>query len=170
MLNGALIQMSLGSCPIQNLYHELAHAMHMMKGTWRYFKSEKQAIEEENRFRRDLARMQGRSAKLRFRKSGVMISEFEKAAGGAAVSLPVTGMDWVNPTGITKQDGLEKSPYGHYASTLVSQRLLTTHPFKGFVSRISNALREGQKKKLKVGALSQILYILIPIKALLRCW
>jgi hypothetical protein len=28
---------------IQNLYHELAHAMHMMKGSWCYFASEKQA-------------------------------------------------------------------------------------------------------------------------------
>lgn len=36
---------------IQNLYHELAHAMHMMNGTWRYAKSERQAIEEENVFR-----------------------------------------------------------------------------------------------------------------------
>ena len=39
----------------QNLYHELAHALHMMKGTWRYFKSEHQAIEEENVFRQQLA-------------------------------------------------------------------------------------------------------------------
>ena len=36
---------------VQNLYHELAHAMHMMNGTWRYFASERQAIEEENVFR-----------------------------------------------------------------------------------------------------------------------
>jgi hypothetical protein len=47
---------------VENLYHELAHAMHMMKGTWRYFASERQAIEEENVFRRDLARMQGKPA------------------------------------------------------------------------------------------------------------
>ena len=40
---------------IQNLYHELAHAKHMMAGTWRYFDSERQAIEEENIFRRELA-------------------------------------------------------------------------------------------------------------------
>lgn len=42
---------------IQNLYHELAHAMHMMNGTWRYAKSELQAIEEENIFRHQLARL-----------------------------------------------------------------------------------------------------------------
>lgn len=40
---------------VQNLYHELAHALHMMNGTWRYFKSEVQAIEEENIFRQQLA-------------------------------------------------------------------------------------------------------------------
>jgi hypothetical protein len=39
----------------QNLYHELAHALHMMNGTWRYFKSEHQAIEEENIFRQQQA-------------------------------------------------------------------------------------------------------------------
>ncbi len=57
---------------IQNLYHELAHAMHMMKGTWRYFKSEQQAIEEENDFRKDLALMQGKEPALRFGKRGVL--------------------------------------------------------------------------------------------------
>jgi hypothetical protein len=46
---------------IQNLYHESALAMHMMSGTWRYFASERQAIEEENIFRRQLAEMQGRA-------------------------------------------------------------------------------------------------------------
>jgi len=35
----------------QNLFHELAHAKHLMNGTWRYFDSEGQAIEEENIFR-----------------------------------------------------------------------------------------------------------------------
>jgi hypothetical protein len=43
---------------IQNLYHELAHAMHMMNGTWAYAKSERQAIEEENVFRRQLAEIE----------------------------------------------------------------------------------------------------------------
>ena len=42
---------------IQNLYHKLAHAMHMMNGTWRYFVSESQAIEVENVFRRQLAQI-----------------------------------------------------------------------------------------------------------------
>lgn len=37
---------------VENLFHELAHARHKMNGTWRYFDSEKQAIEEENVFRR----------------------------------------------------------------------------------------------------------------------
>lgn len=47
----------------------------MMNGTWRYFASERQAIEEENIFRRQLAEMQGRLPTQRFRKSGVPISE-----------------------------------------------------------------------------------------------
>lgn len=42
---------------VQNLYHELAHAMHKMTGRWPYFRSEEAAIEEENAFRSDLARM-----------------------------------------------------------------------------------------------------------------
>ncbi len=62
---------------IQNLYHELAHAMHMMKGTWRYFKSEQQAIEEENDFRKDLALMQGKEPALRFGKRGVLIGDVD---------------------------------------------------------------------------------------------
>ncbi len=44
----------------QNLYHELAHASHMMNGSWRYFKSEQQAIEEENIFRQQLAKIQSK--------------------------------------------------------------------------------------------------------------
>ena len=36
---------------VQNLFHELAHARHMMNGTWLYFDSEGQAIAEENEFR-----------------------------------------------------------------------------------------------------------------------
>ena len=43
---------------IVNLYHELAHAMHMMNGTWAYARSERQAIEEENIFRKQLARVE----------------------------------------------------------------------------------------------------------------
>lgn len=44
---------------IHNLYHELAHARHLTRGTWRYFDSEGQAIAEENTFRRQLAQHQG---------------------------------------------------------------------------------------------------------------
>jgi hypothetical protein len=43
---------------LQNLYHELAHAMHKMTGTWLYFRSERSAIEEENIFRRQLAELE----------------------------------------------------------------------------------------------------------------
>ena len=58
---------------IQNLYHELAHAMHMMQGTWRYFKSERQAIEEENIFRRQQARLNQTAFSERFYVSGIPI-------------------------------------------------------------------------------------------------
>ncbi len=71
---------------IQNLYHELAHAMHQMQGTWRYFASEKQAIEEENEFRKDLANINGEPVRLRYRSKGVMITKL--SAGGLGYSLP----------------------------------------------------------------------------------
>lgn len=58
---------------IQNLYHELAHAMHMMQGTWRYARSERQAIEEENIFRRELAHMKKRPFLERVYVSGMPI-------------------------------------------------------------------------------------------------
>jgi len=45
---------------VQNLFHELVHAKHLMNGTWRYFDSEGQAIEEENIFRIQQAKLQGR--------------------------------------------------------------------------------------------------------------
>ena len=51
--------------------------MQMMKGTWRYFKSEQQAIEEENDFRKDLALMQGKEPALRFGKRGVLIGDVD---------------------------------------------------------------------------------------------
>lgn len=60
---------------VQNLYHELAHAMHQMNGTWRYFASERQAIEEENLFRTDLALMRNEVPRLRYRKAGVMMTQ-----------------------------------------------------------------------------------------------
>lgn len=44
---------------VQNLFHELAHARHQTNGDWRYWDSEGQAIEDENRFRRQLAAGRG---------------------------------------------------------------------------------------------------------------
>lgn len=58
---------------VQNLYHELAHADHMMNGTWRYFKSERQAIEEENIFREQLAEQQQKPFIERVYTSGLPI-------------------------------------------------------------------------------------------------
>ncbi len=58
---------------IQNLYHELAHAMHMMNGTWRYAKSERQAIEEENVFRHQLAQLRRTPFYERVYVSGIPI-------------------------------------------------------------------------------------------------
>ncbi len=69
---------------IQNLYHELAHAMHQMNGTWRYFDSETQAIEEENIFRTELAFINNLPPTQRYRVAGVMISEIEKPGPPAA--------------------------------------------------------------------------------------
>ncbi len=44
---------------VQNLFHELAHAKHMVQGTWRYWDSEGQAIAAENRFRQAQAALRG---------------------------------------------------------------------------------------------------------------
>jgi hypothetical protein len=63
----------------QNLYHELAHAMHKMQGTWRYFNSEQQAIEEENIFRQQLAVLNEEHTQLRFGKSGIPIESVSMA-------------------------------------------------------------------------------------------
>lgn len=67
---------------LQNLYHELAHAMHQMQGTWRYFASEDQAIEEENIFREELAQKKQHKEEqskplvaLRFGKDGEPIND-----------------------------------------------------------------------------------------------
>ncbi len=57
----------------QNLYHELAHALHMMQGTWRYFKSERQAIEEENEFRKEMAAIEDKPFEERVYVSGMPI-------------------------------------------------------------------------------------------------
>lgn len=46
---------------VQNLYHEFAHAMHMMTGTWKPGNSEGGAIREENIFRRELSVMENRA-------------------------------------------------------------------------------------------------------------
>jgi hypothetical protein len=46
---------------VQNLFHELVHAKHLVSGTWRYFDSEGQAIEEENIFRGQLSESRGLS-------------------------------------------------------------------------------------------------------------
>ena len=55
---------------VQNLYHELAHAMHMMLGTWRYAHSERQAIMEENEFRRQQGDTANKRATKRYFVSG----------------------------------------------------------------------------------------------------
>ncbi|MEJ2155436.1 MAG: hypothetical protein P8X96_08875 [Desulfobacteraceae bacterium] len=47
----------------------------MMNGTWRYFDSGAQAIEEENICRRELAKIQGRHPTQRFRIDGVLIHD-----------------------------------------------------------------------------------------------
>jgi hypothetical protein len=44
---------------LQNLFHELVHANHLANGTWRYFDSEGQAIEEENIFRQQHSQAHG---------------------------------------------------------------------------------------------------------------
>lgn len=70
---------------LQNLYHELAHAMHQMQGTWRYFASEDQAIEEENIFRAELVQKKQHKEEqnkqlvaLRFGKDGEPINSSSK--------------------------------------------------------------------------------------------
>ena len=58
---------------VQNLYHELAHAKHMMNGTWLYFRSEGQAIAEENEFRAQQAERHGMVHVARVFKSGIPV-------------------------------------------------------------------------------------------------
>lgn len=61
----------------QNLFHELAHAAHQMNGTWRYFASEKQAIEEENIFRKEFAKLNNEAPTIRYGKWGERITDIE---------------------------------------------------------------------------------------------
>ena len=68
---------------IQNLFHELVHAKHQMRGTWRYFASERQAIEEENDFRRQLALHHNQPLQLRYRQAGVPIDQVDAATASA---------------------------------------------------------------------------------------
>jgi hypothetical protein len=68
---------------IQNLYHELAHAMHMMNGSWRYFASERQAIEEENIFRSQLAQKLGSTPTQRYRANGISIRDLRDASASS---------------------------------------------------------------------------------------
>jgi hypothetical protein len=60
--------------PGANLFHELVHAKHLSNGTWRYFDSEGQAIEEENVFRQQHSDGQGlRPVSLRAAVDGEQI-------------------------------------------------------------------------------------------------
>lgn len=71
VFNGA--RQPIAFSALHNLFHELAHARHMTNGTWRYFDSEGQAIEEENLFRRQYASYSGQDpdqAPLRVGKRG----------------------------------------------------------------------------------------------------
>lgn len=72
---------------VENLFHELAHARHKMRGTWRYFDSEQQAIEEENIFRRELALIKG---------------------------VPVTERAWLTGVPIESVAGFKKEPPKNY--------------------------------------------------------
>ena len=58
---------------VENLYHELAHAMHKMTGRWEYFNSERAAIREENEFRRDEALLRGGSVTERIYVTGAPV-------------------------------------------------------------------------------------------------
>lgn len=63
----------------QNLFHELVHAKHKMKGTWRYFDSEGQAIEEENIFRKQATIINGKLPTERVWKTGVLIESLKSS-------------------------------------------------------------------------------------------
>lgn len=72
----------------QNLFYELAHAMHKMQGTWRYFDSEGQAIEEENEFRIDLAKINKEKPRLRYDVKGILISNTYSGGIGYQLAQP----------------------------------------------------------------------------------
>lgn len=61
---------------VQNLFHELSHARHYACGTYRYFDGEGQAIEDENRFRREQQIASGASP-IRLRRDIVGCSYVE---------------------------------------------------------------------------------------------
>lgn len=66
---------------IVNLFHELVHAKHKMKGTWLYFDSEGQAIREENIFRAQYNFQTGKPPNERSYVTGVPIeSVYEKSS------------------------------------------------------------------------------------------
>lgn len=62
---------------VENLFHELVHAKHKMRGTWRYFDSEGQAIEEENVFREQYAQSRGKIPTERAYVTGVPIESID---------------------------------------------------------------------------------------------
>jgi hypothetical protein len=80
----------------------------MMKGSWRYFASEKQAIEEENIFRRDLASMQNTPLTERWRQNGVLISNVD--------SLFVMS-EWFGPSVIKMPEPLDSAGEVHQTAT-----------------------------------------------------
>ena len=77
---------------VQNLFHELSHARHLTNGSWRYFDSEGQAIEEENQFRRELAARRGESTvELRFGKRGEQRWWPDRSGGTVIRQYPRSG-------------------------------------------------------------------------------
>ena len=79
ILATCLLACLISSTAVQNLYHALAHAVHMMNGTWLYFASERQAIQEENIFHRQPAKLQGRTPTQRLWVTGLPITDFESS-------------------------------------------------------------------------------------------
>lgn len=111
---------------VQNPYHILAHAMHMMAGTWRYFASERQAIEEENVFRKEPAARQGKPSAKRFWKTGVPASSVDKVFvtsewyGPAVPRLPKP----IAPVSDVVSSGVELQPKEFHWHRLEKQSFL----------------------------------------------